>query len=227
MLSPSPCGVPPFFPRNATLCPNQPGSDANFGMAPAFVPASVSGLRQDIVVAGQKNGLLYAFCAQDGSILWSVLTSPASPFAGLSWGVAADDHSVYFTGINALGATFQLQPSGKTINNSAFGAADLKTGKLLWETQASKNSVAQVPPTVVSDLILVGRTGSGADFENSLGGLVALNKYTGETLLDIDLNANFHGGIAVANEFIMLGSGYAPFMGYFGQGSMTIMRVAS
>ena len=221
------CGVPPIFPIIPALCPNQPGADANFGMAPSFVPASVSKMGQDIVVAGQKNGLLYAFCAEDGSVLWDVLTSPGSPFAGLSWGVAVDNKAAYFTGINSLGASFALEPSGQIINNSAFGAADLKTGSLLWETQVPESSVAQVPPTVVGDLVLVGRTGSGADFEDSDGGLVALNKQTGQIVLDLELDANFHGGIAVVDNYIMFGTGYAPFMGYFGGGSFYVMQVQS
>jgi len=225
------CGVPEIgIPRNTTQCPNQPGADANFGMAPAFVPANVSKLARDVVVAGQKNGLLYAFAADSGAVVWSTLTSPGSVFAGLSWGVAADDKRVYFTGINALDAVYQLQPSGQTANNSCFGAADLATGKLLWETQSPENSVAQVPPTVVGDLVLVGRTGNldnPGNFENTNGGLIGLNKVTGQIVLDLTLDANFHGGIAVVDDYVMFGTGYAPFMGYTGNGSFYAMKVGA
>ncbi|KAH8879738.1 Quino protein alcohol dehydrogenase-like protein, partial [Thozetella sp. PMI_491] len=143
------CGVPPIFPRNATLCPNTPGSDANFGMAPAFIPAAVSGLGEDMLVAGQKNGMLYGFSPVNGAIVWSVLTSPPSPFGGLSWGVATDAERAYFTGMNSLSATFQLIPSGQTVNNSLFGASDLATGEILWETASPAGSTSLVPPSVV------------------------------------------------------------------------------
>lgn len=224
------CGVPGILPYNATLCPNQPGTDANFGMAPAFVPAKNSSLSRDAVVAGQKNGMLYAFSADDGSILWSVLTSPGSQFAGLSWGVAVDNRQAYFTGINALDAIFRLQPSGISGNRSVYGAADLETGTILWETLAPDNAIAEVPPTVVGDLVLAGRTGSEdnpANFENTDGGLVALDKLTGDIVFDYTLDANFHGGIAVVDSYIMFGTGYAPFMGYTGSGSFYVMKVAS
>ncbi len=226
------CGAPPVFPFQPALCPNQPGNDANFGMAPALVPSSVSGLAADVRVAGHKNGILYAFSPHDGSVLWSSQTSPGSVFAGLSWGVAADADRAYFTGINAFSSDFALQPSSGAavvINNSCFGAADLGTGRILWETQASGNAIAQVPPTVVGDLVLVGRTGNNddpANFENTDGGLVGLNKATGEIVLDLTLDANFHGGIAVVDSYVMFGTGYAPFMGYTGNGSFYVMEVS-
>ncbi len=87
-----------------------------------------------------------------------------------------------------------------------------------------------MPPTVVGDLVLVGRTGSLDDptgnFENSPGGLLALDKATGAVLLDLTLDANFHGGIAVVDSYVMFGTGYAPFMGYTGNGSFYVMKVS-
>lgn len=40
------CGVPGYFERNETLCPGAFGPDADFGMAPAFVPGSALTSRQ-------------------------------------------------------------------------------------------------------------------------------------------------------------------------------------
>jgi outer membrane protein assembly factor BamB len=222
------CGVFPFIPPIPGLCPNQVGPDANFGMAPTFIPSILSGLPRDVVIAGNKNGLLYSLSADTGAILWSSQTSPGSIFAGVSWGVAVDNNKIYFTGINALNTPFALQPSGQIINNSCYGAADLATGNILWETQAPDNAIAQVPPTVVGDLVLVGRTGNDdnpANFENTNGSLIALNKKTGKVLLNLPLDANFHGGIAVVDNYIMFGTGYAPFMGYTGNGSFYVMKV--
>jgi len=206
-----------------------PGPDVDFGMAPAFVPKHVSKLDVDVIVVGQKSGALYSIDASSGKILWTAATSPTGPAAGLSWGIAVDDTRAYFTAINSGQVTWTMQPSGMVITNSAYGAADLKTGALLWETQAPENSIAFGPPTVVGDVVLVARTGiigpsaTDPNYENTKGGLVALRKRTGDIVADVELDANFHGGIAVQGQYVMFGTGYSDFTN--GTGSFYVMKV--
>ncbi|KAK0658017.1 quinon protein alcohol dehydrogenase-like superfamily [Cercophora newfieldiana] len=128
------CGVPGAIPRDEALCPHEPGPDADFGMAPAFVPSSTSGGGKDVVTLGQKNGNLYALDAATGKIEWATATSPGGPGGGLMWGVAADEARVYFTAINYPNEGWTLVPSGIVNNASGFGAADVKTGKIVWST---------------------------------------------------------------------------------------------
>ena len=74
------------FPSN---CPPVPGIDADFGMAPSFVPASeYTPFRKDTIVVGQKNANLYALSAQTGEIFWVTVTSPDGLDGGLTWGIA-------------------------------------------------------------------------------------------------------------------------------------------
>ena len=196
----------------STNCPFTPGPDADFGMAPAFVaggPGTPYG--KDTVVVGQKNGNLYALSAQAGRVFWSTATSPDGGDGGLSWGVAVDSSQVYFTAINFNQVPWILEPSGQTISDSAFGAASLSNGKLIWETQVLPNtSVALVPPTVVGDVVLVGRTGVSIPdaFVGTGGSLYVLDKSTGAVIQELELDANFHGGIAVQDQYIMFGTGY-------------------
>ena len=78
--------VPATNPSN---CPASPGPDADFGMAPSFVPASGdTPFGTDTLVVGQKNGNLYALCAQSGDIFWATATSPGGGEGGLIWGIA-------------------------------------------------------------------------------------------------------------------------------------------
>jgi len=211
--------------RNTTLCPNTPGPDADFGMAPTFVPKTQSSLSHDVVVIGQKNGILYSLSADNGTILWATRTSPGATSAGLSWGVAVDNTRVYFTGINSGEVTWQMQPSNETISNSAYGAARLSDGALLWETQAPKNAISFGPPTVVGDIVLVARTGRSADpnLENRTGGLVVMNKATGKVIKDLTLDTNFHSGIAVQADYVIFGTGYS--QSYSGTGSLYVMKL--
>lgn len=206
-----------------------PGADVDFGMMPTFIPSHVSGQSRDIVIVGQKSGLLYSMDATTGTIQWATTTSPTGPAAGLSWGVAADSSRAYFTAINSGRATWQLQPSGETVSNSAYGAADLATGELLWETPAPRGSIAFGPPTVVGDVVLVARTGligpdaPDPDYDRTRGGLVVLRRRSGEVVGDFELDANFHGGVAVQGEYVMFGTGYS---NYNGTGSFHVMKVS-
>ncbi|KAH8812095.1 quinon protein alcohol dehydrogenase-like superfamily [Xylogone sp. PMI_703] len=216
------CGgalLPPVNPQN---CPPEPGTDADFGMAPTFVPRGTH--NQDTIVVGQKNGVLYSMSAETGKIFWSTMTSPGGAGGGLSWGVAVDNERVYFTAINSASKTWRSPSSGQTISNSAYGAISLHSGVILWETPAPKSAVAYGPPTAVGDLILVARTGDNiADYENTAGGLVALSQNDGSIVADFDLPTNFHGGIAVASKYLAFGTGYD--LGYSGTGSLYIMRI--
>jgi outer membrane protein assembly factor BamB len=202
---------------NPQNCPPSPGPDADFGMAPAFVPNP----HGDVVVLGQKNGVLYSLSAQTGELIWSTQATPDGVGGGLSWGVAADNSRVYFTAINSGNVTWQLLPSNSTIQNSAYGAASLATGKLLWETQTPDNNVAFGPPSVIGDLVAVTRTGqNNPNSVNTKGGLIFLSQTTGEILADIELDANSHSGVAAYGKNLFVGTGYS---GFDGTGSLYVL----
>lgn len=228
------CGVVGFNTRNKDVCPGTPGIDADFGMAPAFVPASKNTPHeQDTVVVGQKNGNLYGLSAQAGTVFWTTATGPDGTNGGLSWGIAVDDSQVYFTQINSYERKWQLQPSNETVHGSAYGAACLADGRIVWETAtpgatSSLIGVAYNPPTVVGGVVLVGKTGldnSTGGFEYSKGALLVLDKASGKLVHELDLDANFHSGIAVQGEYVMWGTGYRLGVTYFGKGLFSVAKV--
>ncbi|KAL8382634.1 hypothetical protein RB595_006425 [Gaeumannomyces hyphopodioides] len=198
------------FPSDPDACPETPGLDADFGMAPTFVlgsPATPAG--QDIIVAGQKSGLLYALFAQTGTVAWAIRTGPGGLEGGLTWGVAVDDKAVYFTNTNSGHKSFPM-PDGKVISNSAFGAASLTDGRILWLTPAPDNQDSHIAPTVVNDVVLAGTTGArGTGYEPiGPGYLTPLDKNTGKILRQIKMDAVFRGGIAAVCDFVLSGTGY-------------------
>ncbi|CAO2651850.1 Nn.00g001330.m01.CDS01 [Neocucurbitaria sp. VM-36] len=211
--------VPGLFPGSDTTepgphCPKNVGNDTDFGMAPAFVLGSeATPDGKDIVVAGQKSGNLYAFSAQTGTVLWSQAVAPGGLEGGLSWGVAVDDSAVYYTAINSNRVESTL-PNGDSISNSAFGAVNLKDGNLLWQTAAPRNTSTVIAPLVVNDIVLTGVSGNWSDgslFPIGPGSFLALNKRTGEILLEVPLDAYFRGNIATVHEYVMFGTGYGGF----------------
>ncbi|KAK3390293.1 quinon protein alcohol dehydrogenase-like superfamily [Podospora didyma] len=198
------------LPRNATLCPQHPGNDSDFGMAPSFVQGSqYTPGRRDVVTLGQKSGVLYGLAADTGAVLWSTLTSPGDVLAGLSWGVAADDRRAYFTGINFPRLPWVLQPGNTTsTNNSLFGAASVTDGSLLWETAAPYSNYSAVMPAVVGDLVITGVTGPPAFQPTGPSALIALKKLTGQIVFEYPLEGPWQGGVAIQDKYITLGTGY-------------------
>ena len=185
------CNSPTLKP---SLCPETPGPDADFGMAPTFIPGGgASGT--DVLAIGQKNGNLSMLAADTGVVEWWTVVGPGSDDGSMSWGIAADEHQVYFTDIN------------NSINNAAFGAALLTSGARIWETPAPSNLGSTVPPTVVGDLVLTTSTSTGVT-DKDTHCLLALTKATGDIIFNMTLDSYSHGGIAVYNKFIFLGTGY-------------------
>ena len=207
------CGLTGVFgtaPPVPAECPYQPGLDADFGMAPGFVPGSKSTPHgMDTLVIGQKNGNLYALSAQAGTVFWATVTNPDGLTGGLSWGVAVDDDSVYFTAINSNGTAFQLQPNGSTIRGSAFGAASLSTGAVLWETASPNGTYSVSPPTVANDVVFFARADASATgYGTTTGGLIPVDKYTGKILAGYPLMGDMQGGVSVVDSYVLFGVGY-------------------
>jgi outer membrane protein assembly factor BamB len=216
------CGYAGAPTSNSPLCPSQPGPDSDFAMAPTFVPAALGDgtTGDDSVVVGQKNGNVYSFNAATGDNHWTVNTSPNSKAGSLSWGIAVDDSQIYFTNINFGSHTWTLQPSGGSINNSAFGALNLKTGAIVWETACPGNQLAYSPPVVVNDIIFVGQSGSGT--VKIPGAVLALSKTNGSILHSWPVDSVQHSGITVQGGFIMFGSGYQ-YENPFNNGSFYVL----
>ncbi|TLD07832.1 hypothetical protein PgNI_10844 [Pyricularia grisea] len=200
----------PGLPPNPGACPDFPGRDADFGMAPTFVLGSAATpFGVDIVVAGQKNGMLWGLCAASGTTAWATQTGPDGLEGGLTWGVAVDDRAVYFTNTNSEHRPFPI-PGGDVVSNSAFGAASLTDGRILWLTPAPHNHDSYVAPAVVNDVVLVGTSGTRGDFVEPVGPgyLTPLDKRTGKVLRRIKLDAVLKGGPATVEDYVFFGTGY-------------------
>ncbi|KAK3693164.1 quinon protein alcohol dehydrogenase-like superfamily [Podospora appendiculata] len=211
------CFVDPII---TALCPNTPGPDADFGMAPTFIPGG--GKRgNDILVVGQKNGIMHSLDAATGKVEWSTAGGPGSVAGGVVWGIAADASRAYFNEANPFNAPWKPQPQNSTvITAGAYGAIDIKTGAILWQTSVGGNFTASNAPTVVGDLVLAGKEiNSGSQVAASF---LAFKKSTGQVLLDLPLNTYFQSAISVAGKYIFFGSGYR---GVTVPGSFYVLKV--
>ncbi|KAF6803950.1 pyrrolo-quinoline quinone [Colletotrichum sojae] len=192
-------------------CPPLPGLDSDFGMGPTLIPGDGAKTPdgKDLIVIGQKNGNLYGISPETGEVLWLTEASPPGLEGGLSWGIAADDTAVYFTAINNARTPY-IAVDGQIIHNTAFGAAALIDGRIVWQTSSPNDTVSMMAPTVVNDIVFTGTSGKTGDngFPQGTGSLVALDKATGKIIREDKLEDFFHGGIAVAQGYLMFGTGY-------------------
>ena len=213
---------------NPHNCPQVVGPDADFGMAPTFVPVASGALTpsgRDVVVAGQKNGNAYAVDARTGEVMWASATSPGGLLGGLSWGIAVDKSRVYFNALNNNGGIWQLQPSNRSINGSAYGALSLADGSILWQTEAQGKGSAYGPATVVGDVVVntvPAASSPDLSLNSTPGGLVLLDPVTGRILQTTVVDSPSHGGIAVQDQYLLFGSGY---QGLNGTGHLWVLKV--
>lgn len=100
-------------------CPESRGPDFDFGTSPAL--RTIGG--KDMIVVGQKSGILWAFDPDDkGKILWQTRIGKGGALGGIEWGHAIDDTTAY--------AAISDLPRGPGL----LSAVNLKTGEKLWTT---------------------------------------------------------------------------------------------
>lgn len=140
-------------------CPEKPGADLDFGMAPILVKQP-SG--KDILVVGQKSAMVYGLSPDDGKLLWKTSVGMGGALGGIHWGMATDGQYVY-----AANADNKYALTGKvdSLHRPSPGiyALEVATGKLVWKAATppcgdrkgciEANSAA---PTVIPGVVFAG-----------------------------------------------------------------------
>jgi polyvinyl alcohol dehydrogenase (cytochrome) len=197
-----------------TACPTPTGPDFDFGQGAMLIPLKDS----DIVVAGQKSGILWGVDPDTGATIWRTLVGPGSSLGGLEWGSATDGKRVYFAVVNLGGVTYSMvnPPKGTpaTSISGSWGAVDPATGVILWQT-ADPNGAIDLGPVSVSN---------GVVYASSFGGPVhffpgppnppaptmfALDASNGKQLWSFTSGGSVNAGPAIANGRVYWGSGYS------------------
>jgi polyvinyl alcohol dehydrogenase (cytochrome) len=162
-------GCAPGRATNPVNCPDKIGPDDDFGSSPILT--HVGG--KDVLVAGQKAGVVHAFDPDTGKVLWQQKVSAGSALGGIEWGMAADGTRVYAAAADRQGGLFAL---------------DLLTGKPAWSVKIDDkpqcgwktNRCAggySAPPSIIPGVVF-----SGAQD----GHLRAFDAKTGAKLWDFD-----------------------------------------
>jgi polyvinyl alcohol dehydrogenase (cytochrome) len=80
----------------------------------------------DLVLAGQKNGVVWALDPDDGSLQWDTKIGPGGAMGGIHWGMAFDGQTLFAANNQSTGITADG-------NDPGLFALDADTGNIVWE----------------------------------------------------------------------------------------------
>jgi len=190
------------------------GPDHDFGNAPILATAN----GKDIIVAGQKSGIGWAFDPDNkGKILWQYRAGQGSALGGLEFGSAVDRDNAYF----AVSDTLTPTPGG-------LHAVKLASGQRSWFVPPPPTKCAAGSRGCNGAILAAITVVPGAVFTGSNdGGVRAFSTKDGALLWEYDTNRDFEtvNGVAakgasisgpgpvVAGGMVYINSGYGALGG--------------
>ncbi len=112
-------------------CPTPMGPDYDFGATPVLM--TLAGGKQ-VLVAGQKSGIVYGLNPDTGALIWKTIVGMGSALGGVEWGIGADDKQVYVP-ISDLVYLFNTKPDAPKGKAGVY-ALDPASGKIVWSAPA-------------------------------------------------------------------------------------------
>ncbi len=199
-------------------CPKEDGPDFDFG-APPILTTMANG--KDIILAGQKSGMLYGMDPDaGGKILWEARAGMGGFNGGVHWGMATDGNTLFVGIADTPGNRFAIGPSRQGLHGY-----DPATGKALWskfepnvcEEKAHKCMTAlSAPPTHMPGVVFAGALNGILRAYNADGGEILWSTDTRreyETLNGVSARGGSidSAGPIVAGGLLIVNSGYDKF----------------
>ena len=171
-------------------CPNPKGPDWDFAQGPLMFGGN-SGDNQggNLVGAGQKSGMFWAFDAKTGKLAWSRQVAPGGLTGGLQWGSATDGKDIFvavansgLTGAATTPGVWTLK-DGSTTTAGGWAALDAKSGAVQWTTKDPLDSRAEAAVSGANGVIF------GCNMDPMNGTMYALDAKSGKVLWSFNGNA--------------------------------------
>ena len=206
--------VGPWFPGVYGNCPNgNPGTagpDYDFSQGPMLFGGN-DGDNQggDLVGAGQKSGMFWAFNAKTGKPAWSRQVAPGGVTGGLQWGSSTDGRSIFVAASNAgpstngggVGALPWTLKDGTTTTSGGWAALDARKGDVLWTTKDPQGSRAEAAVSGANGVVF------GCNLAAGAGTMYALDAKTGTPLWSYNSGGPCNAGPSIADGMVYWGSG--------------------
>ena len=150
-----------FDEDNRINCPDPPGPDLDFGMAPILTTREDG---KEVLIVGQKSGVVRAMDPDDnGKLLWETRVGKGTANGGIHWGMASDGKLAYAP-VND-NPYWPPDPESEYPLSPGVYALDVTTGKVVWEQPAPEDickgksgcmeSNSQAP-SLIEDVLLAG-----------------------------------------------------------------------
>ena len=174
-------------------CPDENGPDFDFGGATILATSSAHG---DLVIGGQKSGLVHALNPATGAMVWQTRVGRGGIQGGVHFGMALAGE-VLLVPISDMSDGREYPDPDRP----GMHAVDINTGEILWSTvhedqcggrKFCNPGISQVP-TVIGDVVVAG----------AMDGIVrAYDLQTGDIVWQLDTTEEFltisgetsHGG---------------------------------
>jgi polyvinyl alcohol dehydrogenase (cytochrome) len=203
---------------NPTSCPTPTGPDYDFGQGAMLLRTKVAGKQQDILVAGQKSGVMWGVNPDTGAIFWGTQAGPGGTLGGLEWGSATDGKRIYFAIANfnffnpdpTFGHYAMVNPPKGTpafSDAGSWGAIDAETGKILWQT-ADPNGSIDLGAVSVANGVVYGASMGSLFAPVDAPTMFAFDAANGKQLWSFTSGGSVNAGAAIANGRVYWGSGY-------------------
>jgi polyvinyl alcohol dehydrogenase (cytochrome) len=214
-------------------CPKTPGPDFDFGAPPILVTLP-SG--EKLLLAGSKNGTVYAFDPATGARKWQTRLGVGGVFGGIHWGMATDG-KVLFAAVTDLvidrSRTQDLLKlsGGKLPMAASVGARpgiyalDIRDGRIVWEQHPhhtfegqSYESLYSAAVSVTNDVLFAGSLDGIVRAFRTNDGKELWSFDTVVSVTDVDGEAGQGGtidsvGPVPAGSELYVNSGYSAFGG--------------
>ena len=202
--------------RNGPNCPINPaGPDWDFGGGVSFATLPDG---REVVVGGQKSGVVHVVDAATGELIWKTRVGAGSALGGIHWGVAVSDGKVFAPVADPRWPRPDYDPT------PGLFALDLAKGEKLWEYRQDDNCIgANCPRTSLSSAVAVN---DELVFASGLDGMVrAFDKEDGRVLWEYATAKDYgtihgtptkggaidNGGVVLAGDMVLIPSGYSLF----------------
>ncbi|HMH33824.1 MAG TPA: PQQ-binding-like beta-propeller repeat protein [Puia sp.] len=142
-----------------TNCPDKAGPDLDFGMAPILARKKDG---KDILLAGQKSGVVHALNPDNGKIVWQQRIGKGGALGGIHWGMATDGKYLFAANADNLYAIDKRDSTKKP--RPGVYALDISSGDLIWITPSPASQQRGLPaynsaaPAVMPGVVFAGTT---------------------------------------------------------------------
>ncbi|MEZ5559029.1 MAG: PQQ-binding-like beta-propeller repeat protein [Pseudomonadales bacterium] len=113
--------------RQGPNCPRENGPDFDFGAAPILARTRDG---RELVLAGQKSGVVHALDPDTGKLLWQTRLSDGTALGGVHWGMALAGERLFVPIADPERPGFTARPG--------VYALDTATGAVLWSHKAER-----------------------------------------------------------------------------------------